>query len=872
MTSKLKKVCKVGLLFGLASLIVGMAYFYWLIHDIPNLTSLDAYTPKLTTKIYDADQQLIGEFSQEARELIHFNEIPNRVIQAIIATEDKTFFEHQGINYLGIIRAFIKNFKAGRVIEGGSTITQQLVKTLLLTPDKRMTRKIKEAYLAFMIERRFTKDEILMLYLNQINFGHRAYGIKRAAWNYFHKHPKDLNLAEISLLVGLPQLPSRYNPVKSPDLAKRRQRHVLNRMVSEKYITEIESEDAFATQITLYPTDPISLKRAPHFVEFIRRQLVKKLSKKSIQAGGWHVETTLNTQLQQEAKRSLLDGLRKIDKRRGYRGPLKHVDIETSGTSDILQHLSVLNFQSEISTLELNPDGTLLPKYNHESPIEGHTYMCLVLNVTEKKATLSNGLSEGTIHLKGTQWARPMNPSVHFSHELAKDLRQVLKVGDVILGKLGSDNRYTLEQNPLIDGALLSIHIPTGRIIAMVGGKNFRESQFNRTYQALRQLGSTFKPIVYAKALEMGLTPNTMILDAPIIFETTKSIPISPKLREIIQEHTENSFPIPPSLEEVFTWKPDNYGQNFLGDITLRRALMLSRNIPTIKLVQTIGISSIIELSKQLGLTQIDYPRDLSLSLGTISASLWNIMKPFSIFANLGKPLSFYALERIKHPMSNSLVYEAAAQHAKSSSGAEQTISPQLAYLMTHLLQSVVSSGSAQRINKLGGIFAGKTGTTNDFMDAFFIGYTPDVLTGVWVGFDKPTSIGVAESGTMAAAPIWLDYMKEAIKTYPIREFEVPDNIEFAWINPKNGRVNSSLPSKVKMAFFSGSIPRTPQIIGGFHKMTLTKADTEALPNLLDPSKDILDDDENSTFMDETFPEETEPEATQEELIFGQYE
>jgi penicillin-binding protein 1A len=872
-----------GLLCGL--------YILFLLHDVPHLDSIVSYRPMLTSQVLDQKGSVLGEFFHENRDFIPFNKIPTLIVKAFIASEDQKFYDHIGLDFQGIMRAFVANLKSGKIVQGGSTITQQVAKSLLLSPERTLTRKIREAYLAFKIENKLTKDEIITLYLNQIYLGHGAYGIQRAAYNYFRKTAEELTLSEIALLAGMPQAPSRYSPLKSPSSAKHRQKYVLGQLATSHVISDTQAQEAALEPIDIFPAPSNYDSKSAHFVEYIRRTLSEKMTEADLHEGGLRIQTSLNGSFQNKAYDAIWTGLRHIDKRRGYRGPLRKIAIEKK--EETLADLKEKNFLSHPVSYSFLSDGTT--ESNYENPtgtLQKETiYECVVLDTTPTYAWISNGITEGMLHLKDMNWARPVNPHKHTSLERVRDITSVLHPGDVIQAKLTHFNpiEFSLEQDPIIEAALLSIHIPTGKILAMVGGKDFGQSQFNRTYQAMRQLGSTFKPLIYTKAIELGLAPNTLILDAPIVYEEKREPKEEDKeilaeakamdkaavqqkdLMTQLEDPTSTESETTPEEENIFVWKPDNYGQVFMGDTTLREALIKSRNIPTIKLVQGIGVKPVIEFATLLGLNA-DFPKDLSLSLGSIATSLWEIMKAYAIFANGGKRVTYSGIEAITAVNTGSTSQKVEAPFEfKSSEEAEQVISPQLAFMITYLLKDAVQHGTGVSLNRLGKPFSGKTGTTNDFIDAWFIGYSPDVLTGVWVGFDQPEFMGVSEAGSKAAGPIWLSYMKEVVKTYPIQDFMAPEKIVFSWMDPKNGKIGAYKPGRIQVPFLEGAIPQNPLVIGGFGRISPQKI-AESLIQNEEATPDIaLTDDSEASQPHTQNPPPEEEELTDEEILFGQY-
>ncbi len=637
----MEKAVKLSILITMVSLtslvVFGAASYFYFSHGLPSIENLKNYQPPTVTKFYSEDGELIGEFFIEKREVVSLERIPNHLIQAFVAGEDARFFKHKGLDYWAILRALLKNIFSGEIIQGGSTITQQVVKSLLLTPEKSLTRKIREAILAFKIEKYLSKEEILYLYLNQIYLGHGAYGVAVAAENYFGKSVEELNLAESALLAGLPQAPSKYSPNIHFEQAKKRQAYILNRMVEEGLISYGESLRALQTPIKIRGKQNSPIEKAPHFVEHVRRYIEEKYGKDGLYKSGLQVYTTIDLNTQNIAQEAIESGLKEIEKRQKY--------------------------------------------------------------------------------------------------------------------PLG-------ESSSSVEGAVICFDLETGYIKAMVGGRDFKKSQFNRTTQALRQTGSAFKPIVFASALDKGYTPASIVVDSPIVFEFGNR-----------------------------KWKPKNYDEKFYGPTTLRNALAHSINVVTVKIARDIGIDYIRDYARNLGIST-SLHNHLAMALGSSSVSLYELTKAYAVFAHQGKIFKPIFIQKILDRNGNLLEEHLPFFIPREPNDGEQVISPQTAYLMTHLLESVVQSGTGWRAKALGRPVAAKTGTTDQFIDAWFVGYTHELITGVWVGFDEDKSLGENETGARAASPIWVFFMSKILKDKEVKDFPVPDGIEFMKIDPKTGQMS----------------------------------------------------------------------------------
>jgi len=735
------KFIKILLLIGLAGILLGVgsfgAVYVYFSRDLPKISKLDDYRPPIITTLLADDGRKIAEFSRERRKVIPLSDMPPQLIQAFVAAEDARFYAHEGIDFYSIIRAFIKNLTAGGIVQGGSTITQQVTKSFLLTPERSYQRKIKEAILAYRIDRKFTKDQILYLYLNQIYLGHGAYGVEAAAENYFSKPASQMTLAECAMLAGLPQAPSRYSPFQHPERAKTRQIYVLNRMIKEGFITGEAAEEAIREPMDIAGRRNLFVEKVPHYTEHVRRELIAMFGAENVYTEGYTVHTCVNIDMQDMARNTVEKELRSLDKRQGYRGPIDRLPPEQIET--LSQDL-----QSE---LEL-------------APLEaGAITRGVVIDVDDgaNAVAVRMGNARGTLLLADMRWARPPDPEIEYTAQRVTRPGSVLSVGDVILVRIkkksddGAHWMLALEQTPEVQAALLCMEAETGAVKAMMGGRDFFESQFNRAIQSRRQPGSAFKPIIYAAALDKGFTVATGIVDSPIVFEDRQT--------DIV-------------------WKPENYDKTFHGLTLFREGLILSRNIITVKILREIGIGYAIDYARKLGITS-HLDRDLSLSLGSSGLSLLELVNAYSVFANRGVMIPPCFIRKITDRDGN-VVYECPAEP-------EPVIEESTAYIITHLMEEVVKSGTGRRVRALNRPVAGKTGTTNNLNDAWFVGYTPEYITGVWVGFDDRKPLGKNETGARAASPIWLDFMQQALEGKPIRVFPVPDSVVFAKIDGDTG-------------------------------------------------------------------------------------
>ena len=741
-----------------SSLLGGIGTYFYLSEDLPRISTLKDYRPPIITTVYSDDDRKIAEFYKERRIVIPLSKMPKMLIEAFVAAEDARFYQHKGIDFFSITRAFFKNIEAGTIVQGGSTITQQVTKSFLLTPERSYIRKLKEAILAYRIDKSFSKDEVLFLYLNQIYLGHGAYGVEAASENYFGKSVQGLNLAECAMLAGLPQAPSRYSPFRNPERAKQRQIYVLNRMLAEGFITNIQATEAINRVLDIKPRRNWYIEEVPVYTEHIRRVLEKKYGADALYKEGFKVYAAVNIEMQKAAREEITKGLKALDKRQGYRGPLNQLAPE-----DIEMYAKELQMEYDLQPLE-----------------EGQAVKGVVIEVdnNQNTVTVRMGNALGIIDLKDMRWARKPDPEISFFETRVNRPGEALSVGDVILVTVKSRIEDTdmwslaLEQKPKAQSALMCLETETGLVKVMVGGRDFRESQFNRAVQSRRQPGSAFKPIIYAAAVDKGYTPATMIIDSPIVFEDT---------------------------ERDFTWKPRNYGEKFFGPTLLRKAIAKSRNVITIKILRDIGVDYAIDYARKLGITS-HLSRDLSIALGSSGIALLEIVKAYSVFANGGYLVEPVFITKIVDRDGN-LIEEV-------NPNREKMIEKNTAYIITSLLESVVKHGTGWRVRDLKRPVAGKTGTTNNLYDAWFVGYTPRYVTGTWVGFDEEGSLGKSETGSRAASPVWLGFMKRILQDKPVRAFQVPEDVVFSKVDAETGLL--PIPESEKTifeCFKEGTVP-----------------------------------------------------------------
>jgi penicillin-binding protein 1A len=730
------------------------AYLY-VDNSLPKFDSLEDYQPPAITRVYSADDQVIAEFYLERRIVVPVNRMPQKLIESFVAAEDANFFEHQGIDLVSIFRAALKNIKAGGIVQGGSTITQQVAKSLLLTPERKFSRKFKEAILAWRMEQRFSKREILYLYLNQIYLGHGAYGVQAAAENYFAKNVEELNLAECSILAGMPQAPSRYSPYHHYHRAKERQRYVLGRMVANNYISADEANQAYATELTIHPRGDNSAAGTGYFCEQVRRYLEEEYGSESLKTGGLQVHTTMNLAMQQAAQQAVRQNLHNHDRRQGFRGPIRLLSEEAA--------IAAIQTQSEqLSQAPLQLDQVV------EAIVAGSNDGAVVLQIGPYLTTLS---------AKDSKWAGPFTVvPADFDQTLWPNVaaEHILPVGAVLSVKIteldDQSPQVELFQVPLTQGALLAMDPQTGFVTAMVGGYDFATSQFNRVLQSSRLPGSAIKPLIYAAAIDKGYTAATVMLDTPLIY----------KDKTVDGEDRE--------------WKPKNYGNKFVGATSLRTALTHSYNVITIKLLNQIGIRYTVGYLKKLGITS-PLNHDLTLALGSSAVTPIELATAYSVFASGGIKTAANYITRIADRNGRVLQsvdpadfpYGLQKDQKLIRLQRQRVISKETASLVTNMLESVVQHGTGWRAKALGRPVAAKTGTTNNLKDAWFTGYVPQLVAVSWVGYDQERQLGKNETGSKAAAPAWVDFMRQAVKDMPATSFIIPDSMEFHPVDQKTG-------------------------------------------------------------------------------------
>jgi len=799
---------------GIAAVNLGVAglvaAYFWFSRGLPEIPTLDQYRPPIITEFISSDGQIAGEFFDERRKLVPYERIPKQLVQAFISSEDKNFFQHGGIDVFGTVRAAVNTYVLRRKIQGGSTITQQTAKAILISSEgfaagskRNLARKVRELILAKRLERAFTKEQILWMYLNGVYLGHHSYGVQAAAENYYRKNVQDLTLEEAALIAGLPQAPSRYSPFSRPEAAKERRRYVLRRMSEEGFITTEERTRAAAAEVKVFGVDDMFRETAPFYVEHVRRYVVDRYGNDRLLHAGLRVETAMDLEKQRAAQAAMLRGLMEVDHRQGFNGPVTRVSGEEK------RALSARLARAW-------PLGALAL---------GSYAVGIVAKVDDKAGTadVEVGENRGVLPISGMRWARKPNPEVRHPDALIARPSTALQAGDVVLlrrvardelvkrereiasGKPkdvpDKDLLFTLEQDPTLQGALVSVDPWSGYVLAMVGGYDFEASEFNRAFQACRQPGSAFKPVVYSCAIEkLDYTPATILTDAPLVFR-----------------------------DEENAWKPQNYGEDFKGDVTLRTALVNSMNIPAVKTAEALankfGIQILADWAKGLGLST-PIKLELGTALGSSCVNLWELTNVYALFARYGekRPSGFVkrVLDRDGRVLEDHsdwrdpwvpLEARLAAGFAEISRPRERAMDEKTAYIMVRLMREVATVGTGARAAALGKPAAGKTGTTNDSFDTWFLGFTHDLATGVWLGYDvNVTPLGRYETGGHAALPIWLDYTRAALDKREQPEFVAPEGIVEVTIDPVTGK---PVPEEargvgVKEPFKLGTEPRLP--------------------------------------------------------------
>jgi len=672
--------------------------------DLPQVEQLESYRPSSITELYDDQGRIIGSFALQRRVVASYDDYPKVLRDALTSIEDKDFYRHSGINFWRIAGAAYRDIESGGKVQGASTLTMQLARNLFLSPDRSFHRKIQETLLAVQIERRFTKPQIFTLYANQIYLGHGVYGFEAASEYYFSKPAKQLTLDEAALLSGLPKSPAYYSPINHPDRTLKRRNLVINAMLEDGNITAQQAADARNKPVQLkLQHDPNSL--APYFVEEIRRYLENKYGSDQVHQGGLRVYTSLDMDLQRAANQAVFDGLAAYERRHGWKGHLENV---------LSKEVTIANYQH--------------PDWDDEPEVNGYVH-ALVTAVAPGRAAIKFARYGATFTQADAAWTK-------------RKIQDILHPGDIVYVKvlwLEGKVRVSLEQDSGIQGALVAIDNATGEIKAMVGGRDFNESKFNRATQALRQAGSSFKPYVYTAAIDQGAQPDDTILDAPVTFETISG-----------------------------PYSPHNYDEKFEGTITLRRALAQSRNIPALKLADGLGIGTVINYAHRFGITS-NIPAYLPVALGAAEVTLFEQTSAFSIFPNDGVRITPRYITKVTD-------YEGRLLE-EDFPDVKDAISALTARIMTSMLREVVQHGTAIAASTMKYPLAGKTGTTNDFTDAWFVGFAPSMTAGVWIGYDEKKSLGEKETGAHAALPIWMDFMRVALKGKEPGEFQLPPEL-----------------------------------------------------------------------------------------------
>ncbi|HSB32534.1 MAG TPA: PBP1A family penicillin-binding protein [Candidatus Sulfobium mesophilum] len=740
------------IIFAVLSLLLGgIAGGYIAISKgIPSIEELKQYNQAAGTRIYADDDVLIGELKIEKGIFVSLDRMPKNIVNAIVAVEDSRFWKHKGIDYIAIARAVVKDIIHASLKEGGSTLTQQLAKVVFLSPEKTVKRKLMEASLAIQIENNLSKKEILELYLNKVYFGHGAYGVEMASKVYFGKSVNHLTLAEASLIAGLVKAPTLYSPFNDLSRAKDRQAIVLARMEEEGYINKSERTTAFAQP--LYLASPKKgIEANSYFIDYIKKYLEEKYGLDTVYKGGMKVYTTLNRGMQSSAVAAVQAGLKDVDKRRGWRGPLER-------KKDV-------DFEKELKAKELTGTVAINP---------GDIYSGLVLKVSDKEAFIKTRGVVGRLAIKDAMWASRTIMKEGAAKTIQNfSLSKILRPGDVIKVSIKSiqnkNIQLALEQDPEVEGALISIEPYTGFVRAMVGGYDFTRSDFNRTILAKRQPGSAFKPVIYAAAMDNGFTPASIINDEPVSY-------------------------VGGAKGE---WNPENYDHKFYGPTRLREALAYSRNVVTVKLVDSMGIDNLINFARTVGFDG-EIPRNLSIALGSLNITPFQLALVYDVFASNGMKV---------RPISIKYITDRKGRVLESNEpNPEQTISPQTSFLITSMMQDVIKYGTGWRAKALGFPVAGKTGTTNDYKDAWFVGYSSGLVSCVWVGFDSFKTLGSLETGARAASPIWVSFMQNALHGNS-EGFSQPEGIVTAVIDPKTGLLSRD-ESGIREFFKDGSQPK----------------------------------------------------------------
>lgn len=746
-----------------ATLVVGAfgVYLFGLSQDLPDYEVLAEYQPPVTTRVYGNDGSLVAEFARERRLFVPIESMPDLVKDAFISAEDKNFYTHEGLDFKGILRAQISNvgnLVRGRRLEGGSTITQQVAKNFLLSSEQKIERKMKEWLVTRRIEKAFTKDHILELYLNEIYLGNRSYGIAAAALNYFDKSLDELTVEEAAYLAAIPKGPSNYHPVHNYDRAVERRNWVIGRLAEDGKISAEQMAAAQAEPLKANIAPPLGARdwASEYFAEEVRKQIAERYGADALYDGGLAVRTTIDPTLQKAAGQALRHWLVDYDQRHGWRGPVSTMAMTDDWATEFAAVEKTLSDNKSLS-MDLDPWAP-----------------AVVISAAGKTATIGlAGGVEGTISIDDMKWARAYKSVDAIGPEITTT-QQALKPGDIIyVEPLKKEGQYALRQPPAVNGAFVAMDPHTGRVLAMVGGFSFQLSEFNRAIQAKRQPGSTFKPFVYATALDSGYTPSSIVLDAPFVAPGVDS-----------------------------WWKPGNYAEGrFYGESTLRLGVEQSRNTMTARLAQDLGIGRIVDYVSKFDLSD-NLPRELAISLGSGETTLMRITTGYSTFVNGGKHVAPFVIDRVQDRHGKTIFTNdkrdclACADEVWSEQAEpqladdrEQVMDPRTAYQIVSILEGVVARGTGSAVKKVvDKPVAGKTGTTNDYKDAWFVGFAPDLAAGVYVGFDMPQTLGQGEAGGRVAAPIFGEFMAEALKGQPGVPFRIPSGIRLVRVNAKTGR------------------------------------------------------------------------------------
>ncbi len=734
------------ILFIVVFILLAFSTLWYFSVGLPDYKKLTNYQPPISSRVYSKDSKLIAEYAIEKRLFIPYESIPEKVVNSFLAAEDKNFFSHPGIDAKGILRATVKNINniaQNKRLEGASTITQQVAKNFLLTNEVSLKRKVKEAILAFRIERAYSKERILELYLNQIYLGQGTYGIAAASLEYFDKSVKELSYSEAALLAALPKAPSKYNPYKFPEIAKFRRDLVLQNLEENKVISKKKLNVLKKANVKLKKRKIEIVNEANSYTEEVRRKVKDVYGFEKLYSQGLSINTPLDIDYQMQALKSLRKGIEAYDKRHGWRGPITN-KIKNKNWDKIINNYKLdptLNwYLAEITSLNNNQ---------------------IKFETIDKKNKILNGVLE----IKNIKWSVPNNKSIMDIH----------KIGDIIFVKK-ENNLWFLKQYPKVNGGIVVLDPFTGNVLALVGGFNFKKSEFNRATQAKRQPGSAFKPIVYAAALEKGFSPNSIILDAP--FVESQGVGLK-------------------------NWKPENYGKKFYGPSTLRKGIEYSRNLMTVRIAKMLGLQEILSLSKKLNIYN-EIPELLSVSLGAAETTLINLTSAYATFVNGGKKIEPKLISRIQDRRGKT-IFQGKSRKCigcdkfindkitlpKIENIDEKVISEETAYQITSILQGAVQRGTAKKLRSLKVPLAGKTGTTNDNYDAWFIGFSSNLVIGVYIGFDNPKTLGKFETGSKAALPIFKNFVEKALYREDFKEFQIPENIYLTSLNYDTGMKSS---------------------------------------------------------------------------------